>query len=124
VNYFIEQDGKVYSFGGLTSASRLNALSGTFEQVVRGFGEVRDRDVLNVQPTRLAVMTVDRPAPFSSFIPTGELGTVTPEDLAILNQVELNQTIPAGTKIKVPRQGSGTSRALERPASRQFRERR
>jgi predicted Zn-dependent protease len=124
LNYFIERGGRVYSFAGLTSASRLNALSDTFERVVSGFNEVRDRDVLNVEPTRLAVMTVDRAAPFSSFIPTGELGTVTPEDLAILNQVELNQTIPAGTKIKVPRGGDGTSRTLDRPPSRQSRERR
>ena len=124
LNYFIERDGRVYSFSGLTSASRVGAFADTFGQVVNRFERVTDRDVLNVQPTTLAVMTVDRAAPFSSFIPTSDLGTLTPEDLAILNQVEMNQTIPAGTKIKVPREGTGNSRTLERPRSRQFRDNR
>jgi predicted Zn-dependent protease len=106
LNYFIERNGRVYSFAGLTSASRVRSFSGLFQQVVGGFDRVTDPDILNAQPTRLAVMTVDRSAPFSSFIPTGDLGTLNPEGLAILNQVDLNQTIPPGTKIKVPRQQS------------------
>jgi predicted Zn-dependent protease len=101
----------------------VNAFSDTFDQVVNRFSRVTDRDILDVQPTRLAVMTVDRSAPFSSFIPTGSLGTLTPEDLAILNQVELGQTIPAGAKIKVPREGSGSARTTNRRV-RQFRDNR
>ena len=124
LNYFIERDGRVYSFSGMTSASRVSAFADTLAQVVNRFDRVTDRQVLNVQPTTLAIMTVDRPAPFSSFIPTSDLGTLTPEDLAILNQVELNQTIPAGTKIKVPREGTGTARTSDRPRSRQFRDNR
>ena len=109
LNYFIEQKGRVYSFAGLTGASRIGSYSSLFENVVKGFSRVEDSEVLNAQPTRLAIVTVDRPAPFASLIPTGKLGDLTPEDLAIINQVELNQVIPAGKKVKVPREGGGGS---------------
>ena len=118
LNYFIERDGRVYSFSGMTSASALNTYSRQFQDVIGSFDRVRDREALNVEPTRLAVVTVDRPTPFSSLIPTGDLGSLTPEDLAILNQVEINETIPAGKKIKVPREGSRGTRQSDTRNSR------
>src|SRR6185503_7610042 len=42
LNYFIERNGRVYSFAGLTSASRVRSFSGLFQQVVGGFDRVND----------------------------------------------------------------------------------
>jgi predicted Zn-dependent protease len=99
---FMEHNGRVFSFTGLTSSSGMSTYDDYFGQVVRGFSEVRDPRILDVQPARVQIVTTDRSGPFASFLPTSEAPGLKAEDLAILNQVQLNQTIPTGTKIKIP----------------------
>jgi len=129
VNYLIEYSGRVYSFTGLTPASQLSSHTSEFQRTMTGFNRLSDPSKINVKPARIAVVTADRTAPFVSFLPTSDVPGMTPQDLAILNQVELNQTIPAGTKIKVPRAGGdinterGTSR-LRNPSPSDVRTRR
>jgi predicted Zn-dependent protease len=103
VNYFIEHEGRVFSFMGLTGASNLRQQQAAFERAVSGFRKVTDPKVLQVRPMRLQIVTADRTAPFSSFLPTSATPGITPEELAILNQVTLSEQIPAGTKLKLPR---------------------
>jgi predicted Zn-dependent protease len=121
LNYFIEYNGRVYSFSGLTGASRLNSYSTEFQRAITGFDRLTDQAKIAVQPARIAVVTAPRSAPFASFVPTSDVPGMSAEELAILNQVQMNQTIPAGTKIKVPRTGGdinqdlGPSRLREQP---------
>lgn len=102
LTYFIEHGGRVFSFMGMTSANALRNYSDDFQQTFRGFSELTDQRMLAVQPSRVQVVTADRTAPFTSFLPTSDVPGMTPEDLAILNQVRLTDTIRAGQKIKVP----------------------
>jgi len=129
MNYFIEYNGRVYSFRGMTSAQRLSSYTPQFQRAITGFNRVTDSDVVSVRPSRLAVVTADRTAPFASFLPTSDVPGMTAQDIAILNQVEMSQTIPAGKKIKLPRSGVdinrslGTSRTREQPRGTINRER-
>jgi predicted Zn-dependent protease len=116
LNYFIEYGGRVYSFMGMTGASRFNTYDDEFQRAMTGFARLSDPDKIRVNPARLAVVTTDRSAPFTTFLPTSDISGMTAEDIAILNQVQLGQTIPAGTKIKIPRAGTDINR--ERGASR------
>jgi predicted Zn-dependent protease len=102
LTYFIEHGGRVFSFMGMTSANALRNYTDHFQQTFRGFSELTDSRMLAVQPSRVQVVTADRTAPFTSFLPTSDVPGMTPEDLAILNQVGLTDTIRAGQKIKVP----------------------
>jgi predicted Zn-dependent protease len=122
LNYFIEYSGRVYSFRGMTSAQRLDSYNAQFQRAMTGFNRVTDPDVIAVKPARLAVVTAERTAPFASFLPTSDVPGMTAQDVAILNQVQMDQTIAAGTKIKLPRGGvdinrdRGTSRLREQPS--------
>lgn len=116
LTYFIEYAGRVYGFTGMTGAARLNSYSDEFERSMTGFDRLSDPAKIAVRPARLAVFTADRTAPFASFVPTSTIAGMSAEELAILNQVQLNQTIPAGTKLKIPREGSDINR--ERGTSR------
>jgi predicted Zn-dependent protease len=116
MSYFIEFGGRVYSFSGMTPASRLSSYSTEFQHTMTGFQRLTDPAKANVKPARLAIVTADRTAPFASFVPTSDTPGMTPQDLAILNQVELNETIRAGTKIKIPRIGGDIN--TERGAAR------
>jgi predicted Zn-dependent protease len=122
LNYFIEYNGRVYSFRGMTGAQRLDSYSPQFQRTMTGFARVTDPDVIAVKPARLAVVTAERTAPFASFLPTSDVPGLTSEDVAIINQVQMDQTIAAGTKLKLPRGGvdinreRGTSRLREQPS--------
>jgi predicted Zn-dependent protease len=104
LNYFIEYDGRVYSFMGASPATQLNQYNRQFQAVMSRFNRLDDPQKLNVQPARLAILTAPRSAPFASFVPTGSARSgLTAEELAILNQVQLNETIPAGARLKILR---------------------
>jgi predicted Zn-dependent protease len=105
--FFVEKEGKVFGFMGLSGADAFNSFAPTFERVAQGFDHVDDRSVLEVQPARVQIVRAERSAPFTSFLPTSTVPGLTPEDLAIINHVQPNETIPAGAYLKVPRLGQG-----------------
>ena len=69
---------------------------------MQGFGETQDPRILNRQPVRLALQSVTRSAPFRDLIPRSLPAPFAAEEVAILNQVELNQRIDKGAILKIP----------------------
>jgi predicted Zn-dependent protease len=101
--YFIEHEDQVYQFQGLTEASNYDGYRPAFERTMTGFDALRDAEKLNVQPTRLDIRPAPRTAPFRSFVDEEALPDgMTPEDLAIVNQVELDETVDEGRPLKLP----------------------
>jgi predicted Zn-dependent protease len=101
--YFVEYRGTVYHFIGYSAPQAFSTFQRVFLQTMQGFGEVQDPRILNRQPVRLALEGVSRPARFQDLIPRSLPAPFTPEDLAILNQVQLNDEIRPGRTIKLPR---------------------
>jgi predicted Zn-dependent protease len=112
LNYFIEYDGRVYSILGYTAAQRFQAMAPQFEQTMTRFAPVTDPQILNVQPARLQIVRATSTAPFRSFAPTTPVAGLRPDDFAILNQVEMDTIIPAGTPLKLPRVGAQPERQI------------
>ena len=102
IAYFVEYGGMVYHFVGYTAPQLFNSFRNVFLQTMQGFGPVQDPRILNRQPVRVALQTVRQPAPFRELIPRSLPAPFTPEDVAILNQVELNQRIDPGRILKIP----------------------
>jgi predicted Zn-dependent protease len=100
--YFIDYRGTVYHFVGYTSPQLFGNFRNLFLQTMQGFSAVQDTRVLNRQPVRIALETVRRPASFRELIPRTLPEPFTPEDIAIMNQVELNQKIEPGRILKLP----------------------
>jgi len=68
-----------------------------------GFEELRDPAKLNVEPARVGVRNADRSQPFAEFVRPSDLpDEMSSEDIAILNQVQLQETIRRGTPLKLP----------------------
>jgi predicted Zn-dependent protease len=101
-NAFIEYEGRVYSLMGLAPAQVFTEVRPTFESVTGGFGPLRDMSLTQVQPARLRLVRADRNAPFSSFVPASLPPGITPEKLAIINQVEVNEPVSEGRILKIP----------------------
>jgi predicted Zn-dependent protease len=100
--YFVDYRGTVYHFVGYTSPQLFGNFRNLFLQTMQGFSAVQDARILNRQPVRIALETVRRPASFRELIPRPLPEPFTPEDIAIMNQVELNQRIDPGRILKSP----------------------
>jgi len=100
--YFIDYRGAIYHFIGYTAPQAFGVFRNVFLQTMQGFGEIKDPRILNRQPVRLGLEPVSRPAPFRDLIPKSLPAPFTPEDVAILNQVDLNQEIGPGRILKLP----------------------
>ncbi len=103
LSYYLEYGGLVYTFLGYAAQQSFDGYRSTFETSIRGFERLTDPAILNIEPTRLNVVHVSRTGPFQSFLPASLPEQVTPETLAILNQVQLDEVVPSGRPLKLPR---------------------
>ena len=101
--YFIQYGGTVYRFMGLTGANTFGQYRDEFLSTFRSFQRLTNREYLNRQPVRLDVVRANRAGSFQSFLS----GRPTPigldaNTLAIMNFVQVSETVPAGTSLKLP----------------------
>jgi predicted Zn-dependent protease len=102
--YFIEYRGKVYQFIGYAPQQLFGSFQSAFLQTIRGFAEIQDSRILARQPVRLTLQRVSRSAPFRELIPRALPAPFTPEEAALLNEVDLYQEISPGKILKIPSQ--------------------
>lgn len=100
----LSYDNNIYRFISYSTAEKYDGYASQFKNSVNSFSNLTDQRILNMQPARLQVYRTDRTAAFSSFVPQNLPMDITAEDLAIANQVQLNETIEAGSWIKIPSQ--------------------
>lgn len=111
-NAFIEYDNKVYSLLGYAPQQTFEQMRPAFENVAAGFSPLRDRGIAAVQPAKLRLVRADRGGAFASFVPTSLPEDLNAEEVAIMNQVSLNEAVPEGRILKVP---DGAVKAAELP---------
>jgi predicted Zn-dependent protease len=101
LSYFIQKDGRVYMFHGLTSQARFQQHEQVFRSVMDRFQDLTDPRRLNVKPYRLRVLAARRAGPLRQAL--RDLGTTESglEEAAILNGKHLDDTIAAGSLLKV-----------------------
>jgi predicted Zn-dependent protease len=103
--YAIEYDGSIYRFLNYTTAEKYGTYSSRFNEITNGFKQLSDRGILNIQPVRLQAAKTNRSGTFRSFLPANLESlsiSLSPEDLAIMNQVGLDEQISSGTWLKLP----------------------
>ncbi len=103
LNYFISYNGRVYSLMGVTTQQAFETYRRDFLALMNSFRPLTDNQILNTQPARINIITASRNAPFQSFIANALPFDITALDLAIANQVGLDEVIPSGQKLKVIR---------------------
>jgi predicted Zn-dependent protease len=100
--YFVEYRGNVYQFVGYSAPQTFGTFRNILLQTMQGFAELQDPRMLNRQPVRISLQPVSRAAPFRDLIPRNLPAPFTPQEVAILNQVELNAEIAPGRTLKIP----------------------
>ena len=100
----VEYNSMVFEFLSYTSSTSFASLETVFDGVGLSFSELTDPDILNIQPVRLQVERAQRSGSFRNFLPSELPMEITPEEVAILNQVNLDDRIETGTFLKIPTQ--------------------
>jgi predicted Zn-dependent protease len=102
--YAVSYDENIYRFTSYSVADKFAAYRPQFEETSNSFAELNDQKILNIEPVRLQTFRAERTDTFSSFLPQSLPMDIKAEDIAIVNQVELDDTIEKGTWLKIPRQ--------------------
>jgi predicted Zn-dependent protease len=101
--YLIEQGDTRYRLMGLAGSNTFSSYESAFLSTMKNFSVLKEADKLNRQPERLRIHSLSddttlRQALKARGIPDSRL-----EELAILNGRKLNESLAAGTLIKVPK---------------------
>jgi predicted Zn-dependent protease len=96
---FVDYAGSVYRLLGYSAAGNWSSNSATVTQALRSFRQETDRAVLDIQPLRLDIVRIDRAMTLNEF--NQRYPSEVPMDqLMLINQVQSNRSIPAGTRLK------------------------
>ncbi len=89
---------------GLYAPAAASTALPVLRQTVRSFARLTDARALARQPSRIETETLTQPRSIQQLLSgrTIPLG-VTAEEIAIMNQVTLSESIPRGTRVKLPR---------------------
>jgi predicted Zn-dependent protease len=102
LSYFIEKDGLIYIFHGVSSGADFDNYLPAFESTMTNFARLTDKTKLNVKPDRIKVIkinstTVSLESAFNYYkVPQDKY-----DEMALLNNMELNHTLRRGDLIKV-----------------------
>ena len=102
VIYAVEFGDQVYRFINYTSESGFSGYQEVLTSVPAEFDRLTNERLLNIQPVRIQLVRTDRSGVFSSFLPEELPMEITPEEVAIINQVQLDSTIDNGQFLKIP----------------------
>ena len=97
---FFTYNGATYQVLAYAPAQRYGAYEAAFRQSLGSFAPVTDSRVLNVQPNKINIVTVQQPTTLAAFNQRTP-STISISELAIVNQIEdPNKPLPAGTPVK------------------------
>lgn len=102
--YAVEYDGRVYNFLNYSSQSNYSNFRSLFRNTTTGFNRVTTNSILNINPVTLRVQRMGQAGVFQDQLPSSLPMDIDREEVAILNQVNLTDRLPAGTWIKIPTQ--------------------
>ena len=99
--YYISYDGNLYRMLGYAATNDFSQYERSFLTTMRGFRTLTDPKKLSVQPNRLNITQTSKNGSFQTFVPSKLPSQFTPEDLAILNQLQLGSNVTRGTRLKL-----------------------
>jgi predicted Zn-dependent protease len=97
----VSYNSRTFQFLSYSMKSDFEASRPNFIQVSNSFAQLTDASRLSVQPARIAIRTITTPTRFSNLLPATMPIGITPESMAIINHVKLDDVIQPGTKLKL-----------------------
>lgn len=96
---WISYGDNTYELASFTAEPKLGDYDSSFQSVVRSFRRVTDRAVLDVKPAKISIVRADRDMTIEEF-QRRYPSSIPLEDLALMNGLEMGETIPRGRTVK------------------------
>ena len=98
---YIQYNSNNYVFHGVSTAQNFNSYEGQFDRTSLGFRALTDASKINVVPERIKLVTVKSNGTLSQALAAHGVPSNRHKELAIVNGMETNTQVTAGTTIKV-----------------------
>jgi predicted Zn-dependent protease len=104
ISYFIQYNGSIYHFIGVSNLSTFNNYTSYFSNTMQNFRALTDPAKLNKKPERIRIKTVGANTTLSQALRDFGMPQNRLEELAILNGMKLTDNLSKGTLIKITAQ--------------------
>ena len=99
-SFWIQYNGLIYNFHGLSAMADFQRFESIFDYTMTRFNVLTDPSKINREPDRIKIQTVRTNGTLANALTYYKMPANRLEELAILNGIELNDQVPAGTLIK------------------------
>ncbi len=97
----IQYEGNIYSLMGISELSKFNTYQAAFLSTIRNFKQLTDAEKLNRKPDVIRIKTVPKQMTVQAAFQNFNMPSSRFEELALLNGMELKDTLAKGTLIKI-----------------------
>ena len=101
LSYFVQYGSMIYVFHGVSTEADFAGYAPTMEASMKTFAQLTDQSRINVKPKRVYVRKAPRAGTLASTLSYFNMPQSMMEELSLLNNIELNETVPAGKYIKI-----------------------
>ena len=98
--WLIQYGGNVYAIHGVAQAANFGGNLGQFKSVAEGFKSVTDNNIINRQPNRIRIKTVQRDGSLKDALQDSNQSDKQLDELAIINGMALSDKVTKGMLIK------------------------
>ncbi len=100
ITSFIAYGGNVYMMAGLSQSQNFRKYAPAMENSIRSFAELRDQSKIDRQAERIKIVTVPSATTLQQALQDNGIPQARLQEFAILNGMDLNAQLPAGSLIK------------------------
>lgn len=100
MSYYISNAGRVYVFHGVSGENDFKNYQAEIEATLKSFAPLTDQAKINVKPKKVIVKTVKTAGTLSQVLTSFGIPQNRQQEIALLNNMELRDNIPAGKLIK------------------------
>lgn len=101
ISYLIQYNNTIYHMIGVSSLNDFNAYNAYFSNSMQNFRQLTDPAKLNKKPDRVRLKTARANQTLASLFRENNIPESRHNEMAILNGMQLNQTLSSGTLVKV-----------------------
>jgi len=101
LSYFVQYGSMIYVFHGVSTEADFASYAPTMEASMKTFAQLTDQSRINVKPKRVFVRKAPKTGTLASTLSYFNMPQAMMEELSLLNNMELNETVPAGKYIKI-----------------------
>lgn len=100
-SYYIQYKSNIYVFHGVSTPQNFNSYDAQFDRTMSGFRQLTDASKINVSPERIDIVPVKSAGTISQALQAYGIPSTRIKELAIVNGMETNAQVKAGTSIKI-----------------------